>query len=443
MNARVGAAILLAVVFAFGGGLPRATAADDKPLVLVGGTVLTAGRAGTIEKATVIVRGGKIAAVGAGLEPPAGATVVDVSGRYLMPGIIDTHSHTAIEGNVNECTDSVTAEVRIADVIDHGDIDIYRQLAGGVTTLNVLHGSCNAIGGQNAVIKLRWGKAPGDLVFKEAPRGIKFALGENPKRSNFRIPGQDRYPGSRMGVEVVLREAFQEARAYKREWEEYETKAKAAGAKGEKPVPPRKDLRLETLRDILDGKILVHAHCYRSDEILMLLRVADEFGFKVRTLQHGLEAYKVANEIARHGAGVGTFIDWWGFKLEAYDATPYNPAILAAHGVKVSLNSDSNELARRLYWDAAKAVKYGGVSEDEALRMITANAAWQLGIDKYVGSLEAGKDADIAVFSAHPFSPDARCEMTLVDGVVTFDRAKDLAARTRPAETAAAAGGVR
>jgi imidazolonepropionase-like amidohydrolase len=427
---------LLAFLGAWGLASTGPARADDRPLAIVGGTVLTAGPAGTIEKGTVLVRGGKIVAVGAGVEAPAGATVIDAAGRYVMPGIIDTHSHTAIEGNVNECSESVTAEVRIADVIDHDDIDIYRQLAGGVTTLNVLHGSCNTIGGQNAVIKLRWGKAPAELVFKEAPRGIKLALGENPKRSNFRVPGQDRYPGSRMGVEAVLRDAFEGARAYVREWEEYEQKARAARAGGDKPLPPRRDLRLETLRDVLDGKVLVHAHCYRSDEILMLLRVADEFGFKVRTLQHGLEAYKVASEIARHGAGVGTFIDWWGFKLEAYDATPYNPAILAAHGVKVSLNSDSNELARRLYWDAAKAVKYGGVSEAEALAMITANAAWQLGVERFVGSLETGKDADIAIFSAHPFSPDARCETTLVDGVVTFDRAKDVAARAKPPSAA-------
>jgi imidazolonepropionase-like amidohydrolase len=238
-----------------------------------------------------------------------------------------------------------------------------------------------------------------------------------------------------MGVEVVIRQAFEQARDYKREWDEYDRKLKAAGAKSEKPVPPRRDLRLETLRDVLDGKVYVHAHCYRADEILMLIRVAEDFGFKIRTFQHVLEGYKVASEIARHGAGAGTFIDWWGFKMEAYDATPYNPAILAAHGVLVSLNSDSNELARRLYWDAAKAVKYGGVDETEALKMITLNAARQLGIDKRVGSIEAGKDADLAIFSAHPFSPDARCETTLVDGVVYFDRAKDLAAR-KPAVTA-------
>jgi len=342
-----------------------------------------------------------------------------------MPGIIDCHSHTAIEADVNECSDSITAEVRIADVIDHRDVNIYRELAGGVTTINVLHGSCNTIGGQNAVVKMRWGKPPEELIFKEAPRGIKFALGENVKRSNYHPPGAaPRFPATRMGVEAVLREAFEEARAYKKEWHDYEAKA---GSAADKPLPPRRNLRLEVLRDILDGKVLVHAHCYRADEILMLIRVAEEFGFKIRTFQHVLEGYKVASEIARHGAGASTFSDWWAYKMEAWDAIPYNAAILAAHGVKVSMNSDSDELARRLYWEAAKAVKYGGVSEAEALKMVTLNPAWQLGIDARVGSIEVGKDADIAIFSAHPFAPDTRVETTLVDGVVYFDRARDAA----------------
>jgi imidazolonepropionase-like amidohydrolase len=411
---------------------PGVRAAD---VALVGGTILTVGPQGTIERGTVLIRGGHIAAVGRDVTVPPGATTIDVSGRYVMPGIIDAHSHTAIDGGVNECTDSVTAEVRIADVLDPRDIAIYRELGGGVTTANVLHGSCNAIGGQNAVIKLRWGRSdPQELIFKGAPRGIKFALGENPKRSNFRgAAGDRRYPATRMGVEVTIRKAFEEAQAYKREWDEYEKKLKAAGPKADKPVPPRKDLRLEELKDVLDGKVFVHAHCYRSDEILMLIRIADDFGFKIRTFQHVLEGYKVASEIARHGAGGSTFSDWWAYKLEAYDAIPYNAAIMAAHGVSVSLNSDSDELARRLYWEAAKMAKYGGVSEVEALKMITLNPAWQLGVDKWVGSIEVGKDADIAVFSAHPFSPDTHVEMTLVDGEVQFDRNKDLAARSSKA----------
>ncbi|MFI5184057.1 MAG: amidohydrolase family protein [Vicinamibacteria bacterium] len=412
---------------------PMPEAASDKPIAIVGATVLTVGPRGTLDKGTVLVQGGRIVAVGRDVAVPAGARVIDGSGRFVMPGIIDAHSHTAIEGGVNECSNSVTAEVRIADVVDHHDIDVYRELAGGVTTVNALHGSCNTIGGQTQVLKLRWGKTPEEMIFKDAPRGIKFALGENVKRAHSASTRGARYPQTRMGVEVVLRTAFKEAQAYKREWEEYERKVKIAGPKDETPIAPRKNLQMEELKDILDGKVFVHSHCYRADEILMLMRVADEFGFKVRTFQHVLEGYKVASEIARHGAGASTFIDWWAFKMEALDGIPYNPAILAAKGVRVSLNSDSSELARRLYWDAAKAVKYGGVSEAEALKMITLNPAWQLGIDRRVGSIEVGKDADLALFSAHPFSPDARVETTLVDGVVTFDRARDLAARTATA----------
>ena len=427
-NRNLNQGAILLTVFVTGTFGLRAEA-QEAVTAITNAKIMTVGPLGNLEKGTILIKGGKISAVGADVAVPAGATVIDASGRVVTPGIIDAHSHTAIEGSVNECTDSVTAEVRVADVIEDHDIDIYRQLAGGVTAINVLHGSCNAIGGQNAVLKMRWGKPPADLLFKEAPRGIKFALGENPKRANFNVPGQKRYPGTRMGVEVVIREAFEDAKAYRREWEEYDRRVKAAGPKGEKPVAPRKDLRLETLVDVLDGKVLVHAHCYRSDEILMLIKVAEEEGFRIRTFQHVLEGFKVAREIAKHGAGGSTFSDWWAYKMEAHDAIPYNAAVMASKGVRVSLNSDSNELARRLYWEAAKAVKYGGVSEDEALKMVTANPAWQLGIDKYVGTLEVGKDADIAIFSAHPFAPDARVEMTLVEGTVVFDRERDVAAR--------------
>jgi imidazolonepropionase-like amidohydrolase len=419
-----------AVLALFGAG--ALTQEAGKTVAITGGTVLTLGPQGTLERGTLVISNGKITAVGRDVRVPAGASVIDASGRYVIPGIIDAHSHTAIEGGVNEGSEIVTAEVRIRDVIDHGDIDIYRQLAGGVTMVNVLHGSANSIGGQNAVLKLRWGKSPEELVFKDAPRGIKFALGENPKRSNFNPQGgqQRRYPATRMGVEVSIRSAFEDARAYKAEWDAYDKKLKALGAKAERPLPPRRNLRLETLKDILEGKIDVHAHCYRSDEILMLIRVADEFGFKIRTFQHVLEGYKVASEIAKHGAGASGFSDWWAYKMEAQDAIPYNAAVLTAHGVAFSMNSDSNELARRLYWEAAKAMKYGNVSELEALKMVTLNPAKQLRIDKWVGSLETGKDADVAIFSAHPFAPDTRVEMTLVDGAVLFDRAKDLAGRS-------------
>jgi imidazolonepropionase-like amidohydrolase len=405
----------------------------DKPIAIVNATVITLGKAGTITGGTVLMKGGKIVAVGKDVSAPAGATLIDGKGKFVIPGIIDCHSHTAVEGGVNEGSDIVTAEVRIADVLDHRDVNIYRQLAGGVTAANVLHGSANVIGGQNAVIKMRWGKTASELVFKEAPRGIKFALGENPKRSG---AGGGRYPGTRMGVEATLRASFAEARTYRQEWQEYQQKLAAAGASSpNRPAPPRRDLRLETLRDIMDGKILVHAHAYRADEILMLMRVAEDFGFRVRTFQHVLEGYKVASEMARHGAGGSTFSDWWAYKMEALDAIPYNAAIMASKGVTVSLNSDSAELARRLYWEAAKAVKYGGVSELEALKMITLNPARQLGVDRWVGSIEPGKDADLAVFNGHPFLPDTRVEHTLLDGTVYFDRTRDLAARNPAAPT--------
>ena len=396
-------------------------AAFGADVAIEGATVITIGPQGVIEDGIVVISDGKIAAVGSDVTVPDGARRIDASGRFVTPGLIDAHSHTAIEGGGNECTQSVTAEVWIGDVLDHRSVNIYRQLAGGVTTVHVMHGSCNAIGGQNATIKLRWGKGPDELLFEGAPRTIKFALGENPKRSNFRRPGQRRYPGTRMGVEVVIRQAFERAQAYRREWREYE-KRKAAEAD---VVAPRKDIQLEALVDILEGEILVHSHCYRSDEILMLIRVAEDFGFKIGTFQHVLEGYKVASEIAAHGAAASTFSDWWGYKLEAYDATPYNAAIMHDHGIVVSLNSDSSELARRLYWEAAKAVKYGGIDELEALEMVTLNPARQLGIETRVGSIQVGKDADLAIFSAHPFDPATRVEMTLVDGEVLFDRSQD------------------
>lgn len=418
--------------------------AQDAITAITNAKIMTVGPAGTIDKGTILIKGGKITAVGADVVAPAGATIIDASGRVVTPGLIDAHSHTAVEGGVNECTNIVTAEVRVADVLDPNDINLYRELAGGLTSANVLHGSCNSIGGQNATIKLRYGAPSGDaLLFQGAPPGIKFALGENPKRSNGGAGGgQRRYPATRMGVEVSIRDAFLEAKAYKKEWDEYEAAVKAANAKKPAkgvavvlPQAPRKNLQMEALKEILEGKRLVHAHSYRADEILMLINVANEMGFKIATFQHVLEGYKVASEIAKHGAGGSTFSDWWAYKMEAYDAIPYNAAIMASHGVLVSLNSDSDELARRLYWEAAKVVRYGGVSEDEAFKMVTINPAKQLRIDKWVGSIEVGKDADLAIFRSHPLAPDTRVEMTLVDGKVLFDRSKDVAARKGVAAT--------
>jgi imidazolonepropionase-like amidohydrolase len=319
---------------------------------------------------------------------------------------------------------SITAQVTIRDAFREDGLALYRQLAGGTTTLNVLHGSANTIGGQNFVVKLRFGLPVDSMAFAGAPPGIKFALGENVRQSNDPV-GQGRaprYPRTRMGVEELLRDAFTRARAYQAEWKAYD-KAKAAWKKGQPEIiPPKRDVQLDPLVEVLEGKRLVHAHSYRSDEILMLLKVAKDFGFRVASLQHVLEGYKIADEIAAAGTGASTFIDEWGYKLEAYDAIPFNAALMTQRGVNVTINSDDDERARRLYQDAAKAMHYGGVTEEQALRMVTLNAAMQLGIDKMTGSIDVGKDADLAIFSAHPFSPAARVEMTLIDGRVFFDR---------------------
>jgi imidazolonepropionase-like amidohydrolase len=400
---------------------------DPSPIILIqNATILTVSH-GTIEHGSILIKGGKIAEVGISVKAPKDATVIDAAGQFVMPGIIDCHSHIAIEGGVNEGSVSVSSIANIAEVLDSDDVDIYRDLAGGVTTANVLHGSANAIGGQTTVIKLRWGQPASKLPFEGALPGIKFALGENPKRSNFSIPGQPkRYPATRMGVEETIRGAFTEARDYKNSWNAY-NKRVAAGEKN--LIPPHRDLRLEPLVEVLEGKRYVHSHCYREDEILMLLRVAKEFGFKIRTFQHILEGYKVADELAAAGVGASTFSDWWAYKVEAYDAIPYNAALMTKRGVVVSINSDDAEEATHLNQEAAKAIKYGGLSRDEALKLVTLNPAMQLGIDKRVGSIDVGKDADLIIYNHDPLSAYAVAQKTIVDGRVLFDREKDVAGR--------------
>jgi imidazolonepropionase-like amidohydrolase len=400
---------------------------EKGPLVIQNATILTVTK-GTIENGSILVRDGKIAEVGKSVRVPQGATVIDAKGMFVSPGVIDCHSHLAVDGSVNEGSIAVSSMVRIEDVIDPTDINIYRELAGGTTTSNVLHGSANPIGGLNQVIKHRWGADAKGLMFEGAPPGIKFALGENPKRSNTQVqPGQTRrYPGSRMGVMDVIRQAFVEAREYKKEWDAY-NKRVAAGEKN--VIPPKRNLKLEPLVEILEGKRYVHSHGYRSEEMLQLLHLADEFGFKVRTLQHVLEGYKIAKEMAKHGAGGSTFSDWWAYKNEAYDAVPYNAAIMTKYGVVVSINSDSAEEARHLNQEAAKTMHYGGLSEAEALKLVTVNPAIQLGIDKRVGSIEVGKDADLVIWSKHPLSVYAVAQKSIIDGIVYFDREKDIAQR--------------
>jgi len=373
------------------------------------------------------MRNGKIAAVGKNLNASANARIIDGTGKYVMPGIIDCHSHSMLD-TINEGTLAVTSMVRTRDVMNPEDVDLYRELAGGVTTLNLLHGSANPIGGLNTVVKIKYGRPASEFLFPGAMPGIKFALGENVKRSSTpNQPGvQRRYPNTRMGVEETIRDAFTRARDYKTTWDEYRAKV----AKGEKNlIPPRRDLQLEPLVEILEGKRYVHAHCYRADEILMLIGLADEFGFKIKTFQHVLEGYKVAKEIAAHGAGASIFADSWAYKIEAYDAIPYTAAILTRAGVVVSMNSDSDERARRLNIEAAKAMHYGDLTEEQALKLVTINPAIQLGIQDRVGSIEVGKDADLAIWNGHPFSVYSRVDTTFIDGEVFFDRQADLARR--------------
>jgi len=401
--------------------------ASDAPSVLLiqNATILTVSH-GTIEHGSILIKDGKIAEVGSSVKAPRDAQIIDAAGQFVIPGIIDCHSHIAVDGGINEGSISVSSIANIADVLDPEDISIYRDLAGGVTTANVLHGSANAIGGQTIVIKLRWGQPAFRLPFEGAMPGIKFALGENPKRSNFRAGRAVRYPATRMGVEETIRGAFAEARDYKAAWDSYNKRV----AGGEKNLlPPRRDLRLDPLLEVLEGKRYVHSHCYREDEILMLLRVAKEFGFKVRTFQHVLEGYKVADEIAAAGAGASTFSDWWAYKVEAYEAIPYNAALMTRRGVIVSVNSDDAEEATHLNQEAAKSIKYGGLSHDEALKLVTINPAIQLGIDKRVGSVDPGKDADLVIYNHDPLSAYAVVQKTLIDGRVYFDRQRDIDAR--------------
>lgn len=383
-------------------------------------TIWSSAAAGKLDASDMLVRNGKIAAIGKNLSAPAEAVVIDAAGKHVTPGIIDAHSHTAISGGVNEPTSSITAEVRVGDVIDATDVSIYRQLAGGVTAANLLHGSANTIGGQNQVIKFRWGSDAEGLKLANAMPGIKFALGENVKQSNWEN-ANTRYPQTRMGVEQILRDGFQAARHYREQHATFKQSGKG--------VPPRRDLQLDTLVEILEKKRVIHIHSYRADEILMFARLAKEFDFTVATFQHVLEGYKVADAMAGIGAGGSTFSDWWAYKMEVIDAIPDNAAIMHKAGVITTLNSDSDELARRLNTEAAKAVRYGGIAETEALKFVTLNAAKQLRVDDRVGSLEVGKDADFVIWNAPPLSTFALAEETWIDGRRYFDRASDLALR--------------
>ncbi|MBX3381406.1 MAG: amidohydrolase family protein [Phycisphaeraceae bacterium] len=408
-------------------------------VVITNATVWTSGPQRILQNAFVILKGGKIEAVGSGAAPVIdGATVIDAKGKHVTPGIIDCHSHTGISKGVNEGGQAVTSEVRIQDVTDPDSISWYRQLAGGVTTVNSLHGSANAIGGQTAVNKNRWGAesaddlhfagrdtfddanpfAPGVKKQYPIPPGVKWALGENPRQVNG--SSRNRYPQTRMGVETLIRDRLTAAREYEQAWRDWSDGKHAPGV-----LPPRRDLELESLAEVLNGSRLVHCHSYRQDELLALAKICKEFNFKLGTWQHILEGYKVATDVRDNARGASAFSDWWNYKVEVQDAIPQGPTLMHDVGVVVSYNSDSDEMARRLNLEAAKAVKYGNLSEEEALKFVTINPAIQLGIEKRVGSLEPGKEADVVIWSADPLSVGAHAERVYIDGREMFSLEMD------------------
>jgi imidazolonepropionase-like amidohydrolase len=408
----------------------RGPLAAPGSILVKNATIWTSADAGRLEKADLLISEGKIKAVGTNLEAPSDTLVIDASGKHVTPGLVDCHSHSMIMGGVNEATLPSTANVRISDVVNSETRRMMEELAGGLTTANELHGSANPIGGQNCVVKLRDGAPPEEMKFANAPPGIKFALGENVKQSNW--GGNTRFPQSRMGVRTFMANRFMAAQKYLADWEDFrkrEAKAKAEGK--DAPPAPRRDLELEAIGEIIAGTRLIHCHSYRQDEILAFLRLMESFGARVATLQHVLEGYKIADEIAKHGCGASCFADWWGYKYEVIDAIPFAGSLMRERGVLVSFNSDSGDLSRRLYTEAAKAVKYGGTSEIEALKFVTINPAKQLRIDKYVGSLEPGKDGDFVIWSASPLDSTTVCLETWIEGKKYSDRA------AVPAHTAA------
>jgi imidazolonepropionase-like amidohydrolase len=389
-------------------------------LFLKNATIWTCGPKGKIEGGDLLIEKGKISKVGQNLEIPSEATVINATGKHLTPGLIDAHAHIALSGGVNEGTHAITSETRTKDIINPDDINIYRQLGGGITTICTLHGSANPIGGTYTVMKMRWGGLPDDMIVEDAIDGIKFALGENVKQSSRTVP-KPRYPYTRMGVMEIIEDAFQTAKDYQDEWEIYDKKSHD----NKNLIAPRKILRYEKILDILEGRTVIHCHGYRQDELLALLRLAEKMGFKISVFIHILEGYKIAKELIDHGAMATTFSDWWAYKMEAYDAIPYNGAIMHDQGVVVSYNSDSSELARRMNTEASKAVKWGNIPPEEALKFITLNAAKQLYIDHRVGSLETGKDADFVLWSGSPLSTYSVCEQTWIDGRKYFDIQED------------------
>lgn len=386
-------------------------------LVLKGGTVLTI-TDGTIENGTVVITNGKITAVGKDVVIPEGFRVFDVTGNYVMPGIIDSHSHIALT-DVNEATDPVTPQIWMKEALEPGSDSIRKTLAGGVTMVKTMHGSANVIGGVNVTIKLKYDRPVEDLIVKGIRDQLKLALGENPKRL---YGTKGRTPSTRMGSAYVMRKAFIEAQEYKAQWDKYE-KDKAAGKKN--LAEPKRDLKLDTLRMVLEKKMSMDCHTYRADEIVWIINFCKEFDLDLKQLSHCIDGYKVADVIAEAGVTYGGWVDWWGFKEEAYDGCPYGFKLMYDAGVNLVINSDSADEGRYLNLNAAKVAKYNDIPENELLKMITLNPAKSLDMAGRTGSITVGKDGDIAVFSKHPLDTTTKCLMTIIEGEVFFDYAKE------------------
>jgi imidazolonepropionase-like amidohydrolase len=400
----------------------QSATSEQKDVVIKNAIVMTVTH-GNIKNGSVYIKNGKISAVGENVTTPASATVIDAGGKYVTPGIVDSHSHIALDDDVNEATSPVTPQMMMKDAFDYQDKAIYRALAGGVTTSLLLHGSANMIGGQSVVIKHKFGDSRDALLFPDAPRSIKFASGENPKRV---YGGREQLPSTRMGNFAVQRDALVQAQDYMREWDNYNQKANSSEKekkdKDKGAGPPKHDLKFEALAEVLRGKLMVQIHCYRADEMLTEMAMAKEFGYNLRAFHHALEAYKIADQLAANNVGIATFADWWGYKQEAWDAIPWNAVMAMRKGVRVAIKSDSEDYTRRLNQEAGKAIRYGGATEEEALKMITLNAAWIIGVDDRVGSIEAGKDADLVIWDGYPLSSYGVPEKVLIDGEVYFDR---------------------
>ncbi|MDH7511627.1 MAG: amidohydrolase family protein [Clostridiales bacterium] len=401
-------------------------------LLIKNGTILTVTK-GVIPRGDVLIIGGIIKQIGENIQAPPGVQVIDASGKFVLPGIIDSHTHIALSGT-NETGDVITAEVDMADVLDAEDLSIFTALSGGVTMVHTMHGSANPIGGRNVTIKLKRARPSEELVVRQAYPTLKFALGENPKQANrIGTTGPPRYPLSRMGVNAIIRRELLRARTYMSQWDRYNELRKSKNPP-KTLLPPRRDLRLETLAELLRGNLVARCHTYRADETLEFINLSKEFGFKIACFEHIPEAYKIVPELVREGVGISIFLDNWAYKVEAAEGIAPMAAYCAQNGILVSINSDGAERTRRLFNDAAKAIKYGGLSEEEALKLVTLNPAIQLGVEKIAGSLEVGKHGDVAIFNEHPLSAYTRCEMTIIEGDICFDRSQYLSEREEAAK---------